>query len=132
RAGAALREGGFEVSDGYQLEPAELEELKKTLRSASDELGMKDFTEKATLDGALTVQDLSPYENVEETVGELINKLSEFCTETYPNVMSEIQEFINRTHNAITTSANNVHANLKAYNEQEDEGSRIVRDAYPN
>ena len=47
------------MSGGYQLDPAELEELKKTLRSASDELGMKDFTAKATLDGALTIQDVT-------------------------------------------------------------------------
>lgn len=120
------------MNGGYQLDPAELEELKKTLRSASDELGMNDFAEKATLVGALTVQDVSPYENVEETVSELINKLSEFCMETYPNVMNEMQEFINRAHSAITTSADNVHANLMAYNEREDEGSRILRESHPN
>lgn len=120
------------MSGGYGLDPAELEDLKKTLGLASDKLGMKDFTEKGTLEGALTVQDVSPYENVEETVSELINKLSKFCNETYPNVMNEMQKFINRTHNAITTSADNVHASLKVYNEQEDEGSRIMRDTYPN
>ena len=120
------------MSGGYQLDLAELKELKKALRSASDELGMKDFTAKATLDGALTIQDVSPYENVEETVSELINKLSNFCIETYPNVVNEIQEFINRTHSVITTSADNVHANLEAYNEQENKGSRIMSNAYPN
>jgi hypothetical protein len=46
--------------DGYKLDPAQLTELKKTLNSASDKLGMTDFKDRATLEGALTVQDVSP------------------------------------------------------------------------
>jgi hypothetical protein len=117
--------------DGYTLDPAQLTELKKTLNSASDKLGMKDFKDKATLEGALTVQDVSPYENTEETVSELIRKLSKFCNTDYPNVVNGMQDFINRTHTAITSSADAVAASQKLYTEQEHGQSGNFRNQGP-
>ena len=93
--------------------------LKKTLNSASDALGMRDFSKVATLEGSLVVQSVSPHENVEETVSELINKLSKFCNQSYPAVVTAMQGFIDRTHSVIETSADKVHATLNVYQEQE-------------
>jgi hypothetical protein len=108
--------------DGYTLDPDELTQLKGILRGASDQLGMKDFSQKATLEGFLTVQDVSPYENVEETVEELILKLSKFANQDYPKVVDGMQKFINNAHTAITDAADKAHQTAKDYQENEDRG----------
>ncbi|RJQ74124.1 hypothetical protein D5S17_23695 [Pseudonocardiaceae bacterium YIM PH 21723] len=80
---------------------------------------MRDFSKIATLEGSLTVQSVSPHENVEETVSELINKLSKFCNQSYPAVVKSMQDFVNRTHSVIENSADTVHATLTNYQQQE-------------
>ncbi|HET9142708.1 hypothetical protein [Actinophytocola sp.] len=114
--------------DGYTLDPDELTQLKGILHGASDQLGMKDFSEKATLEGFLTVQDVSPYENVEETVEELIRKLSQFANHDYPQVVDAMQKFINDAHTAIEDAADKAHQTAKDYAEHEDRG----RNNFPN
>lgn len=114
--------------DGYTLDPDELRQLKGILNGASDKLGMKDFSQKATLEGFLTVQDVSPYENVEETVDELIRKLSQFANQDYPKVVDGMQSFINKAHTAITDAADKAHQTAKDYEEKEERG----RGRFPN
>lgn len=108
-------------SPGFQVEPDELRELKKTLNKASDELGMTDFKDKASLEGYLTTQDVSPYENVEETVEELVLKLTDFVDRKYPPVVNGMHDFITRCHVTITTMADGVSESGKDYeiNEQQ-------------
>ena len=118
--------------DGYALDPDELEKVKGTLRQASDKLDMRDFTERASLEGALTTQDVSPYENVEETVEETILKLTKFVDQDYPAVVQSMQDFINRVHSAIETGVDNVHRSLTTYNEQEQEAGDRFRGLEPN
>lgn len=117
--------------DGYSLEPEELEKLKGTLKQASEELGMKDFTEKASLEGGLTVQSVSPYENVEETVEETILELTNFVDLDYPGVVKSMQNFINRVHSAIDIGVDNVHKTLTTYNESEQDAADRFRRSYP-
>lgn len=93
---------------GYGVDPAELAELKKILNGASDKLGLTDFKDKATLEGFLTTQEVSQYENVEETVEELVLKLTEFCDKKYPPVVDAMSGFITRAHVTITTMAEGV------------------------
>jgi hypothetical protein len=106
----------------YTLDPDELKQLKGILQGASDQLGMKDFSEKATLEGFLTVQDVSPYENVEETVDELIRKLSQFANQDYPKVVDGMQKFINNAHTAIEDAADKAHQTAKEYEDKENQG----------
>lgn len=96
------------MASGFGLDPDELRELDKTLKSASDELGMTDFESKASLEGFLTTQQVSQYENVEETVDESVRKLTEFVDEKYPKAVAAMQDFITRLHVTITTTAEGV------------------------
>lgn len=104
----------------YTLDPDELRQLKGILTGASDKLGMKDFSEKGTLEGFLTVQDVSPY----ETVDELIQKLSQFANQDYPKVVGGMQNFINKAHTAILEAADKAHKTATEYEEQEQHGQR--------
>lgn len=106
----------------YTLDPDELRQLKGILTGASDKLGMKDFSEKATLEGFLTVQDVSPYENVEETVDELIQKLSQFANQDYPKVVQGMHNFIDKAHTAIIDAADKAHKTAVEYEEKEEQG----------
>lgn len=112
---------------GYTLDQDELRKLKGILNTASDKLDMRDFDQKASLEGFLTTQSVSPYENVEETVDELIQRLSRFANQDYPRVIGAMQSFINRAHTAITDAADKAHDTAKDYEKREEEN----RDGFP-
>lgn len=108
--------------DGYELDPDELRQLKGTLNGASDKLGMKDFSQKASLEGFLTVQDVSPYEDTEKTVDKLVRELTQFVDKDYAKVIQAMQDFINRGHTAITDAADKAHRTAKDYDQNDDQG----------
>jgi hypothetical protein len=93
---------------GFALDPAEFDQLKKTLRHAGEELGLRDFTAKARLRG-VTEQSVSQYENVEETVSDTILALTRFIERDYAQAVRAVQEFVNRTHGAIDVGIDAVH-----------------------
>jgi hypothetical protein len=107
--------------DGFGLDADEIDQLEKTLKGASDALGMNDFENRATLEGFLTVQSISAYENVEETVEEKILELSKFCNEKYPGVIDAMERFIAATHVTIEGTADGVAAAGESYRAREDQ-----------
>jgi hypothetical protein len=115
--------------DGYTLDPDELAGLKGILTGASDQLGMKDFSQKASLEGFVTTQDAGSYEGAEENTIELVQKLIQFVYEDYPRVVGGMQTFINDVHAAITDAADNAHITAKVYQEQEDRNRDRLMDA---
>ncbi|OLZ52105.1 hypothetical protein [Amycolatopsis keratiniphila] len=117
--------------NGYGLDPDEIPRLKKILEGASDALGMNDFEQRATLEGFLTVQSVSAYENVEETVEEKVLKLSEFCNTKYPGVVSAMEKFIARAHVTIIGTAEGVSKAGEKYQATEDEVEKWMKDHEP-
>jgi len=100
---------------GYALDPAELDRLKATLESAGEALGLRDFRTKAGLGGSLTVQSVSPHENVEETVDEVVRALTKFVDQDYARTVRVVQDFIDRVHTAIGTAVDGVHRTQQEY-----------------
>jgi hypothetical protein len=105
--------------DGFGLDADEIDQLEKTLKGASDALGMNDFESRATLEGFLTVQSVSAYENVEETVEEKVLELTKFCNEKYPGVIDAMEKFIARAHVTIEGTADGVAAAGESYRANE-------------
>lgn len=110
---------------GYALETYEFDRLKAALRQASESLGLRDFSDRAGLAGGLTVQSVSPHENVAEAVDEVILALTRFVDRDYPAVTSAFQSAIDRVHLALETALDTVHATQIAY----DEAERIARES---
>ncbi|SFQ22366.1 hypothetical protein SAMN05421810_105240 [Amycolatopsis arida] len=117
---------------GYGVEPEELDQLKKTLNEASDALNMTDFPQRASLEGFLTTQDVSRYEQVEETVEEIVLKLTEFVDRKYPSVVDAMNNFIARAHVTITTTADGVARAGSEYQITEDQVTAWLRRHQPN
>lgn len=117
---------------GYGVEPEELEQLKKTLNDASDALDMTDFSQQASLEGFLTTQEVSQYENVQETVEEIVLKLTEFVDRKYPAVVDAMHEFIARAHVTITTTADGVARAGADYQITEEQIEEWLRKHKPN
>lgn len=117
---------------GYALTPEELRRLKGTLSEASTRLGMKDFAEATSLEGGLTTQSVSRYEDVESTVEESILKLTEVVDRHYPAVVESMQDFIDRVHLAIDTGVDDVQQTLTTYVESEQTAEEQLPESYPN
>lgn len=117
--------------DGYGLEADEIPRLKAVLEDASDALGMNDFEQKATLEGFLTVQEVSAYENVEETVEEKVLKLTEFCNDKYPGVISAMEQFIARAHVTIIGTAEGVAKAGTKYQATEEQVQKWLKEHEP-
>lgn len=100
---------------GYALDPAEFEQLKASLRAAGEALGLQDFRTKASLEGSMTVQSVSPHENIEETVDEVILALTKFVDQDYARTSQAVQDFINRVHTTIETAIDGVHRTQQEY-----------------
>lgn len=118
-------------SGGYGLDADEIPRLKKILEGASDALGMNDFEQRATLEGFLTVQEVSAYENVEETVEEKVLKLTEFCNNKYPAVTAAMQKFIARAHVTIIGTAEGVAKSGERYQATEDQVTTWMKEHEP-
>lgn len=116
---------------GYTLDPAEFRKLKAMLKDASDALGLRDFAEKASLEGSMTVQSVSPHEDVEQTVGGVVMALTHFVDRDYAATTRATQEFINRAHTTIETAVDAVHKTLMEHVKSEDASSEHSRRAYP-
>ncbi|MBB4684044.1 hypothetical protein [Amycolatopsis jiangsuensis] len=116
---------------GYGLEPDEIPKLKKLLEGASDDLGMNDFRQRATLEGFLTVEEVAAYGNVEETVEEKVRKLSEFCNDKYPGVVDAMDTFIARAHVTIIGTAEGVAKAGEKYQATEDDVTKWMEDHEP-
>jgi dihydroxyacetone kinase-like predicted kinase len=115
----------------YALDPAEFDQLKVTLKGASDALGLRDFKAKASLEGTMTVQSVSPYENVEETVDGAIMALTKFVDQDYAATSQTMHDFINRVHTTIETAIDVVHKTQQEYLEAERLVGDSLRRAYP-
>lgn len=109
---------------GFALDPSEFDKLKATLRDASTALSLRDFTTKASLEGGLTTQSVSPHENVEETVDEVIMALTKFVDRDYPQATQAVQDFINLMHTTLSEAVNAVHQTQLEYQQSE----RLVGD----
>ncbi|WP_019809128.1 hypothetical protein [Saccharomonospora halophila] len=96
------------MPDGYGLDQSEIETLDRYLQKASTALGMENFREQASVEGFLTTEAVSQYQNVEETVEETVVALTKFIDIHYANVVEATQNFINRAHATITTTAEGV------------------------
>jgi hypothetical protein len=114
--------------DGYGLDPDEIDQLERTLKGASDALGMNDFESRATLEGFLTVQSISAYENVQETVEEKVLELSRFCNEKYPGVIDAMERFIAATHVTIEGTADGVAESGESYRANEAQVERWMNE----
>lgn len=110
---------------GFTLDPAEFDKLKATLLDASTALGLRDFSTKASLEGGLTTQSVSPYENVEETVDEVIMALTKFVDRDYPQATKAVEGFINLMHTTLSDAITAVHKTQLRYQESE----RLVGDS---
>ncbi|EHR53167.1 hypothetical protein SacmaDRAFT_4997 [Saccharomonospora marina XMU15] len=117
---------------GYGVEPGELKKLEGILGDASDALDMVDFPQRARLEGFLTTQDVSRYENVEETVEETVLALTEFVDKKYPAVVDAMHDFIARAHVTITTTAEGVAKAGADYQITEDQVEEWLRKHDPN
>jgi hypothetical protein len=117
---------------GYGVEPEELEQLKKTLNDASDALDMTDFPQQASLEGFLTTQEVSRYQNVQETVEEIVLKLTEFVDRKYPVVVDAMYDFIARAHVTIATTADGVARAGVDYRITEEQIAAWLRQHEPN
>lgn len=120
------------MPDGYGPDPDEIKRLDDILRQANDELGLTDFDEHANLEGFLTTQSVSPYENVEETVEETVLKLTEFVDRKYPEVVEAMQQFIYRAHATIDNTAEGVAKASAQYRVTEDEVEAWIRKYDPD
>ncbi|WP_433471221.1 hypothetical protein [Saccharomonospora azurea] len=120
------------MSDGYGLDPDEISRLDNILHTAGDELGLTDFEERASLEGFLTTQSVSQYENVEETVEETVLELTRFVDQKYPQVVKAMQEFVHRTHATIENTAEGVAKAGVEYQVTEDEVAAWVRKHDPD
>ncbi|ONI92861.1 hypothetical protein ALI22I_01400 [Saccharothrix sp. ALI-22-I] len=116
---------------GYALDPAEFDRLKATLKAAGEALGLRDFRAKASLEGSLTVQSVSPHENIEETVDEVIRALTKFVDQDYAQASRAVQDFINRVHSTIETAIDGVHRTQQEYLEAEKLVGDGLRRVYP-
>jgi hypothetical protein len=101
------------------------------LEAASDDLGMNDFRQQATLEGFLTVEEVAAYGNVKETVEEKVVKLTEFCNNKYPGVVSAMDTFIARAHVTIVGTAEGVAKAGKKYVATEDEVTKWMKEHEP-
>ncbi|NIJ10077.1 putative transcriptional regulator [Saccharomonospora amisosensis] len=117
---------------GYGVEPDELKKLEGILGDASDALDMVDFPQRASLEGFLTTQEVSRYENVEETVEETVLALTEFVDKRYPAVVDAMHDFIARAHVTITTTAEGVAKAGADYQITEDQVEEWLRKHDPN
>ncbi|QFZ16932.1 hypothetical protein [Saccharothrix syringae] len=75
---------------GYALDAGEFEQLKASLRAAGEALGLQDFHAKASLEGSMTVQSVSPHENIEETVDGVIRALTKFVDQVHTTIETAI------------------------------------------
>lgn len=109
------------MSGGYGLDADEVKDLQKVLNKASDELGMRKFPEKASLEEALTTQQVSPHENIEKTVEQVVLDLTKFVDTTYPRVVDAMDDFITKAHVTITTMGEGVAETGKTYEVNEEQ-----------
>jgi hypothetical protein len=116
---------------GSTLDPAEFNNLKARLQDASDALGLRDFTAKASLEGSMTVQSVSPHEDVEQTVDEELMALTHFVDRDYAATTRAVQDFINRTHTTIETAIDAVHQTLMGHVKAEEASTEAMRRFYP-
>lgn len=116
---------------GYGLDPDEIPKLKKLLEAASDDLGMNDFRQRATLEGFLTVEEVATYGNVEDTVEEKVLKLTEFCNTKYPGVIDAMDTFLARTHVTIIGTAEGVAKAGEKYEATEAQVEQWMKDHEP-
>jgi len=123
--------GVSQPGKGYALDPAEFNQLKVTLKGASDALGLRDFKARASLEGTMTVQSVSPHENVEETVGGAIMALTKFVDQDYAAASQTMHDFINRVHTTIETAIDTVHKTQQEYLEAERLVGDSLRRTYP-
>lgn len=107
------------MSGGYGLDAGEVKALQKYFDQAGDELGMQNFPDEASLEGALTTQSVSPHENVEETVGKVVRDLTKFVDTTYPHVVHAMHKFIGETHVTLNAMAEGVAKTGVEYEAQE-------------
>ncbi|MEQ0564890.1 hypothetical protein ABJI51_37920 [Amycolatopsis sp. NEAU-NG30] len=119
------------AGDGYGLDPDEIPKLKKLLEGASDDLGMNDFRQRATLEGFLTVEEVANYGNVEENVEEKVLKLTEFCNDRYPGVVDAMAKFIARAHVTIIGTAEGVAKAGEKYQATEEDVTKWMKDHEP-
>lgn len=96
------------MPDGSGLDPDEIERLDDILHQAGNELALTDLAQHVPLEGFLTTQPVSRYENGEETVLEL----TRFAGEKYPRLVEAMQRFVPRAH---VTIENAVAARIREY-----------------
>ncbi|MFE2756524.1 hypothetical protein ACFXGA_31460 [Actinosynnema sp. NPDC059335] len=116
---------------GYALDPGEFEQLKVSLRAAGEALGLRDFRTKASLEGGMTVQSVSPHENIEETVDGVIRALTKFVDQDYARTSQAVQDFINQVHTTIETAIDGVHRTQQEYVGAEKLIGEGMRRVYP-
>ena len=79
----------------------------------------------------MTVQSVSPHENIEETVDEVIMALTKFVDQDYARTGQAVQDFINRVHTTIETAIDGVHQTQQEYVEAEKLIGEGLRRVYP-
>jgi hypothetical protein len=86
---------------------------------------------KASLEGSMTVQSVSPHEGVEQTVGGVVMALTHFVDRDYSATTRAVQDFINRAHATIETAIDAVHKTQMEYVKAEEASSEDIRRTYP-
>ncbi|MGH3940163.1 MAG: hypothetical protein ACRDTG_16330 [Pseudonocardiaceae bacterium] len=75
---------------------------------------------------------MSPYENAQKTVDEVILALTKFVDRDYPQAGLGVWEFINLVHTTIETAIDAVHQTQQGYLQAEDLVADRLRGVYPN
>ncbi|EHR60366.1 hypothetical protein [Saccharomonospora cyanea] len=93
------------MPDEYGLDRDGIERLDDILHQVGNELGLPGFDQRATLEGFLTTQSVSRYENVEKPVEETALELTRSANEKYPRGVEAVQQFAHHAHVTIGNTA---------------------------